>query len=155
MKEKNYFAGKEKRRKKHFPIRKIFRFSSNLLRKIEFSSSWEIGGFFELAAGRKTERICFSSIFVERGFLPIRKGRTKLATRISNWWTYSRSLSTKLKIMLFRFLIISACGELKQKDVSINNKTKTNSSGFFVCRFDEKNFRKSFLFSRKTIFSFV
>lgn len=66
-------------------------FSTYLFRKIELTSSWVIGGFFELAA--------------------IRRGRRNTVTRALSCLTYSSSHSTMPKMMLLRLRMLSAWSE--------------------------------------------
>lgn len=66
-------------------------YASYLFKKIELTSSWVIGGFLEDAA--------------------ILSGRRKQVTRVESCRLYSSSHSTILNTMLFRFLMLSACGE--------------------------------------------
>lgn len=64
---------------------------THLLRNIELTSSWVMGGFFELAA--------------------MRSGRRNTETRVDSCFTYSSSHSTMPNTMLFLLRMLSAWSE--------------------------------------------
>lgn len=85
------------------------------MRKIELTSSCEQGGRFELAA--------------------ILNGRKKHATNTSSCSKYSSSASTMLNTRLFRFRMLSACGDLMYISTICFQRRRHNQPRKKLCTF--------------------